>query len=50
MGGLPNDVPLDFYNTETKDHLFPEKQCSIIKKVELMPDERAYFSAKIQVI
>lgn len=27
------NVPLDFYNTETKDQLFPEMQCSIIKKL-----------------
>ena len=40
------NVPLDFYNTETKDQLFPEMQCSIIKKVELMPDEERIFQLK----
>ena len=40
------NVPLDFYNTETKDQLFPEMQCSIIKKVELMPDKERIFQLK----
>ena len=43
------NVPLDFYNTETKDQLFPEKQCSIIKKVELMPDEERIFQLKYKL-
>ena len=46
----PNcNVPLDFYNTETKDQLFPEMQCSIIKKVELMPDEERIFQLKYKL-
>lgn len=40
------NVPLDFYNTETKDQLFPQMQCSIIKKVELMPDEERIFQLR----
>ena len=43
------NVPLDFYNTETKDQLFPEMQCSIIKKVELMPDEERIFQLKYKL-
>ena len=39
-------MPLDFYNTQTKDQLFPEMQCSIIKKVELIPDEERIFQLK----